>query len=160
MRGVLLTLVILGASCGPMFSTPQPSPAFAYYQYTVAIPTRPVAPNQQLHLVWQPQLVHQTSSAVSTLELCVALFGPWKTPGDLKLAMSAATAGGPSCPPAGAVTASESFRTASNTGAAFATDLVVPSAAGFYDVRQITINVQGQATSSTSADGVIEVRQP
>lgn len=96
---------------------------------------------------------------MSDLQLCVALFGPWMTVEELKTAM--ATAGSrPSCPPNGAIISTETLHTTSNSGARLATDLVVPSATGFYDVRQISINVEGGAASSaTSADGIIEIRK-
>jgi hypothetical protein len=39
-----------------------------------------------------------------------------------------------------------------------ATDVIVPSAPGFYDVHQIVISSAGGATSATAAGGIIEVR--
>ncbi len=153
----IVVAVLLAASCGPLFSTPQASPQFAYYQYTVAIPTTPLAPNEQLHLVWEPHLAPGSATAVSAVRLCIALFGPWETVEALKTAMSAAGPG-PSCPPKGAIVSSETMRTTSNSGARLATDLAVPSTPGFYDIHQISITGEGGDTSAVTAGGIIEVR--
>lgn len=149
--------VLISTSCGPFFATPQASPQFTYYQYTVAIPTTPLAPNEQLHLVWEPHLAPGSAAAVSGLQFCVALFGPWETVEALKTAMSAA---GPRtfCPPTGAAVSSDTMNTTSNSGARLAADLVIPSATGFYDVHQIAITSEGGSTSVTIAGGIIEVR--
>lgn len=156
-RLTIILAVLIGTSCGPVFATAPASPQFAYYQYTVAIPTTPLAPNEQLHLVWEPQLAPGRASAVSAVQLCVALFGPWETVGALKTAMSAAGAG-TACPPKGAIVSSETLRTTSNSGARLTTELVVPSAPGFYDIDQISINGEAAATSATTGGGIIEVR--
>jgi hypothetical protein len=155
-RRVLIALAALATTCGPASSVLEPR--FPQYQYTIAIPTGPVAPNEALHLVWEPHLAPGLATAVSTTELCVALFGPWESVDALKSAMSTA-ATGPSCPPKGAAMSSETMRTTSDSGARLATDLVIPSAAGFYDVRQISITVTSGATAGAmSSDGIIEVR--
>ena len=148
--------VLISTSCGPFFATPQASPQFTYYQYTVAIPTTPLAPNEQLHLVWEPHLAPGSAAAVSALQFCVALFGPWETVAALKTAMSAA--GPRTCPPTGAAISSDTMSTMSNSGARLATNLVVPSATGFYDVHQIAITSVGESTSVTTAGGIVEVR--
>jgi hypothetical protein len=156
-RRLLIALAVVISSCGPVFTIPQASPQFSYYQYTVAIPTTPLAPNQQLHLIWEPHLSPAKASAASTIQLCVAFFGPWETVAALKTAMS--TAGpGPSCPPKGAIVSSETLRTTSNTGAFLTTDLVVPAAPGFYDIHQISIAGESPQTSATAAGGIVEVR--
>ncbi len=149
--------VLISTSCGPFFATPQASPQFTYYQYTVAIPTTPLAPNEQLHLVWEPHLAPGSAAAVSGLQFCVALFGPWETVAALKTAMSAAGPG-PVCPPKGAVVSTETLRTTSNSGVRLTTELIVPSAPGFYDIHQISISGEGTATSATTAGLIIEVR--
>jgi hypothetical protein len=52
------------------------------------------------------------------------------------------------------------MRTASNSGVPFAGDVIVPSAVGFYDVRQISIlSGSGGVENITSAAGIIEVRK-
>jgi hypothetical protein len=157
-RRLLIVLIVLSTSCGPVFSTPQASPQFAYYQYTVATPTSPLAPNEQMHLVWEPRRTPGSAPTVYAMELCVALFGPWDTVEALKTAISAAGPG-PLCPPKGAVLSSETIKTTSNSGARFVTDLVVPAATGFYDVHQISITSDSEGrTSATSAGGIIQVR--
>ena len=156
MRRLLVALALLAATCGPAASVPEPR--FPQYQYAIAIPATPVAPNEELHLVWEPHLAPGLATAVSTMELCVALFGPWESVDALKSAMSSAVTG-PSCPPKGAALSSDTLRTRSDSGARLATDLVIPSATGFYDVRQITITVTSGATAGAmSGDGIIEVR--
>lgn len=157
MRRLLIVLAVLGTSCGPALSTPVASPQFAMYQYTVVVPTKPLTPNEQLHLVWEPRLIAGSVSGIADVQLCVALFGPWPTVEALKTAMSASEVR-PSCPPSGAVIASETMRTTSNSGARFATDVIVPSAVGFYDVQQISISSAGGASSATSGGGIVEVR--
>lgn len=154
----LIALAVLSASCGPTLSTPVASTQFAQYQYTVALPTKPLSPNEQLHLVWEPRLAAGSSPVISDLQLCVAWFGPFDTVEALKTAMSASRAK-PSCPPTGAVIASETMRTTSNSGVRFAADVIVPSAIGFYDVDQISIWSGVGGTSSTSSGGIIEVRK-
>jgi hypothetical protein len=123
------------------------------YQYVVQVPTKPVSPNERLKLAWEPRLASGTSASIYEIQLCVALFGPWESVDALKKAM------GPrdtrSCPPPGASVASETSRIASNSGTPMATEVIVPSAPGFYDLRQISIFSAG---NSTSAAAVIEVR--
>jgi hypothetical protein len=156
MRRLLIALALLGTACGPASSVVEPR--FPEYRYTIAIPTAPVAPDEELHLVWEPRLALGLATEVSTIELCVALFGPWESVDALKRAMSAA-ATGPSCPPKGAARSSDTMRTMSNSGARLATDLVIPSAIGFYDVRQIAITIgSGGSASAMAAGGIIEVR--
>jgi hypothetical protein len=123
------------------------------YQYVVHVPTKPVTPNERLKLAWEPRLTSGTSPNIYEIQLCVALFGPWESVDALKKAM------GPrdtrSCPPPGALVAGETSRIASNSGARIATEVMVPSAPGFYDLRQISILSAG---NSMSAGAVIEVR--
>ena len=116
------------------------------------VPTKPVSPNEQLKLAWKAQLAAQPSSALFEIQLCAALFGPWETVEALKKAAPQDTR---SCPPAGAIATSEIVRTASNNGAPQAATIKVPSAPGFYDLRQISVYGAG---NSTSAGSIIEVR--
>jgi hypothetical protein len=118
--------VLISTSCGPS-ATPQASPQFTTYQYTVAIPTTPLAPNEQLHLVWEPHLAPASTNAISALQFCIALFGPWESVAALKTAMAAA--GPRTCPPTGAAVSTDTMSTTSNSGARLATDLVAPDSA-------------------------------
>jgi len=151
---LLVSIVLLAVSCAPS-SSPTPGPAQTYpmYQYVVQVPTKPLSPNERLKLAWEPRLASGTSSSIYELQLCVALFGPWESVDALKKAM--ATRDTRSCPPLGATVASVTERVASNTGARMDTEVMVPSAPGFYDLRQISIFSAG---NSTSAGSVIEVR--
>jgi hypothetical protein len=149
----LVVVAALGAGCAPVAPPQVGLTSYPFYQYTIAPPTEPVAPNEQLHLVWEPHLASDRQSAIADLQLCIALFGPWDTVEALKTAMSNGVR--PSCPPSGAVVASDPVRTTSASGARFTTDLLVPSAAGFYDLHQFSITSGG----STSAGGIIEVRK-
>jgi len=112
-----------------------------------------VSPNERLRLAWEPQLASGSSTSTYEIQLCIALFGPWESVDALKSAM--ATRDTRSCPPVGASVASETQRIASNTGARIVTEVTVPTAPGFYDLRQISIMGAGNATSAGS---VIEVR--
>jgi hypothetical protein len=150
---LLILIAALAASCGPFTSTPAPANSYPMYQYVVQIPTKPVSPGEPLKLAWEPRLASGSSSSIYEIQLCVALFGPWESVDALKKAM--ATRDTRSCPPDGASVASETERVASNTGARMATEVMVPSAPGFYDLRQISIFSAG---NSTSAGSVIEVR--
>ncbi len=123
------------------------------YQYVVQVPTKPVSPNQRLILVWEPRLASESSTSFYGMQLCLALFGPWESVDALKKA--ATYDSGATCPPTGAIATSQTLRTASNSGARMAADVMVPSAPGFYDLRQISISDSG---NSTSAGSVIEVR--
>jgi hypothetical protein len=152
----IVFVLLITTTCGPIFATPQAPPRFTNYQYTLAIPTTPLAPNEQLHLMWEPRPAPD-STAVYAVQLCVGLFGPWETVAALKTAMSAAGPG-PACPLKGAVATSETLRTTSNSGLRLATELVVPSAPGFYDIHQVSIDGEGTATSAMGASGIIEVR--
>jgi len=122
------------------------------YQYVLEVPTKPVSPNERLKLAWKPQLASQPSSTLFDIQLCVALFGPWDSVDALK---KAAPQDIKSCPPSGATTTSQTLRVASNAGDLLAAELTVPSAPGFYDLRQITVYDPG---NSMSAGAVIEVR--
>jgi len=122
------------------------------YQYVLEVPTKPASPNEQLKVAWKPQLAAQPSSELFEIQLCVALFGPWETVEALKKAAQPDTR---SCPPAGAIATSETVRTASNNGAPQAATIKLPSAPGFYDLRQISVYSQGDAWSAGS---VIEIR--
>jgi hypothetical protein len=157
-RTLLIVLAVLSSGCGAAASPPVSSVTYASYQYTVAVPTQPLAPNEVLHLVWEPKQAAGSASAISDLQLCVALFGPWDSVEALKKAMSGAEPR-PSCPPDGAIAASDTIRTTSNSGARFTADLAVPSAPGFYDLHQISITSAGGATSTMRAGGIIEVRK-
>jgi hypothetical protein len=123
------------------------------YQYVLQVSTKSVSPNERLKLAWEPQLASRSSPGIYEIQLCVALFGPWESVDALKQAM--ATRDTRSCPPTGASVASETERIASNIGARMTTEVVVPSAPGFYDLRQISIFSAG---NSTSAGSIIEVR--
>lgn len=122
------------------------------YQYALVVPTKPVSPNERLTLTWEPRLAPQPSSTLFEIQLCVALFGPWDSVEALK---RAAPQDAKSCPPGGAVATSQTLRAASNTGAQLAANITVPSATGFYDLRQISVFDGG---NSTTAGAVIEVR--
>ncbi len=154
MTRALLAVALLAVSCAPLgTSTPSSGQRYAMYQYAVEVPTKPVTPNQRLILTWEPRLASETSSTFSDIQLCVALFGPWESVEALK--RSAQVDARPSCPPTGASATSQTLRTTTHSGARMATDVMVPSAPGFYDLRQISIFGAGNATSAGS---VIEVR--
>ena len=149
----LLLIAALAVSCTPVGApTADSGQRFALYQYMLEVPTKPVSPNEQLKLAWKAQLAAQPSSALFEIQLCAALFGPWETVEALKKAAPQDTR---SCPPAGAIATSEIVRTASNNGAPQAATIKVPSAPGFYDLRQISVYGAG---NSTSAGSIIEVR--
>jgi len=151
---LVVSIAVLAVSCAPFgTSTLGPAQSYPMYQYVLQVPTRPVSPNQRLILNWEPKLAAESSSSVYDVQLCVALFGPWESVDALKQAM--ATRDARSCPPTGASVASETERIASNIGARMTTEVVVPSAPGFYDLRQISIFSAG---GSTSAGSIIEVR--
>ena len=122
------------------------------YQYVLEVPTKPVGPNEQLKLAWKPQLATQPSSELFEIQLCAALFGPWETVDALKKAAQPDTR---SCPPPGAISTSQTVRTASNIGVPQLATIKVPSAPGFYDLRQISVYSPGNAWSGGS---VVEVR--
>jgi hypothetical protein len=121
------------------------------YQYVLDVPTKPVSPSERLTLTWQPRLAPQPSSTLFETQLCVALFGPWASVDALKKSGTEAK----SCPPSGAVATSQTLRTASNSGAPMGATITVPSAPGFYDLRQIAVYGAGH---STSGGGILEVR--
>ena len=150
-------MALLISSCGPAASAPQ----YPAYQYRIATPTQPVAPNEQLHLTWEPQLMPQRDTAIADVQLCVALFGPWDTVEALKTALAKDVPA--KCPPDGTLVASDTIRTTSNSGARFTADLTAPSAPGFYDLHQISISSAatsyGGTGGSMSASGIIEVRK-
>ena len=151
----MIVVALLISGCGPAAVTQYPS-----YQYRLAMPTQPVAPNELLHLAWEPQLGPQRDSAIADVQLCVALFGPWGTVDALKTAIASAVPA--KCPPDGALVASDTIRTTSASGARFTADLTAPSAPGFYDLHQISIDssatAYGGRGGSMSASGIIEVR--
>jgi hypothetical protein len=149
----LLAIALLAVSCAPFgTSTPSSDQRYAMYQYAIEVPTKPVTPNQRLSLTWEPRQAATTSPSFSDVQLCVALFGPFESVEALK---RAAQPEAPSCPPTGATATSQTLRTTTHSGARMATDVMVPSAPGFYDLRQISILGVG---NSTSAGSVIEVR--
>ena len=150
---LLILIAALVVSCAPFTSTPAPANSYPMYQYVVQSPTKPVSANERLKLAWEPQLASGSSTSIYEIQLCVALFGPWDTVDALKKAMT--TRDTRTCPPPGASVASETERVPSNTGARTATEIIVPSAPGFYDLRQISVFSAG---NSTSAGSVIEVR--
>ena len=145
---LLLTAVVLAVSCAPVGTSAQ---RFPTYQYVLQVPTKPVSPNEKLTLTWEPTLAQQTSDLYE-VQLCVGLFGPWESVEALKRSSPDLK---PACPPAGAIATSDTVRTSSNLGAPLAVSLMVPSARGFYDLRQISIYGSG---NSMSAGAVIEVR--
>lgn len=151
----MIVLALLISACGSAPVTQYPS-----YQYLLAMPTQPVAPNQLLHLAWEPQLGPQRDSEIADVRLCVALFGPWDTVDALKTAMASAVPA--KCPPDGALVASDTIRTTSASGARFTAELTAPSAPGFYDLHQISIHsattAYGGRGGSMSGSGIIEVR--
>lgn len=153
MTRLLLCVALLGVSCVPLGASPSPSQRYANYQYVLQVPTKPVSPSQRLILTWEPQLAAEQSSSLSEMQLCVALFGPWESVEALKKAAQLDSR--PSCPPTGAVATSATLRTTTNSGARMATDLLVPSAPGFYNLLQISIFSAGD---TTSAGSVLEVR--
>jgi hypothetical protein len=147
----LLSIVLLAVSCAPAAQTP--TQRFPNYQYVLVVPTKPLTPNERLTLTWEPKLAEQPSSTLFEMRLCVALFGPWESVDALKKGMG--TRDTKSCPPGGAAATSPTVRTASATGAPLTTEIVAPSARGFYDLRQITVYDAG---NSMSAGGIVEVR--
>jgi hypothetical protein len=148
---LLLSIVLLAMSCAPV-TTPTSTQRFPMYQYSLQFPTKPVSPNERVTLAWEPRLQSESSPSVYEIQLCVALFGPWQSVEALKNAPQPNTR---SCPPPGAIAMSETLRTPSNTGSPQAATITVPSAPGFYDVRQISVY---SGSSATSAGSVIEVR--
>ena len=151
MTRLVLAITLLGAACAPVVTTAS-GQRFETYQYVLEVPVKPVSPNERLKLAWKPQLASQPSSALFEIQLCVALFGPWESVEALKKAAQPDTR---ACPPVGAVATSETARVASNNGQPLAAIVTVPSAPGFYDLRQISIYGAG---NSMSAGSVIEVR--
>ncbi len=122
------------------------------YQYVLQVPTKPVIPNERLTLTWEPRLAPQPSADLFEIQLCVALFGPW---GSVEALKKSAPQDTKACPPTGAIATSQTLRTASASGARLAAEITVPSAPGFYDLRQISIYGAG---NSMSGGAVIEVR--
>ena len=112
-----------------------------------------MSPNQRLILTWEPQGAAEPSSTIFEVQLCVALFGPWESVDALKRAPQPPESR--SCPPTGAVATSSTLRTTTHSGARMASELTVPLAPGFYDLRQISILGTGNVTSAGS---VIDVR--
>jgi len=149
----LLLIVALTVSCSP-FSGARPTSGQRYplYQYVLNVPMRPVSPNEQLTLTWEPKLAAQPSNSINEVQLCVALFGPWGSVAALKKGAPQDTK---SCPPAGAIATSQTLRTTSATGARLAAEITVPFAPGFYHLADITVYDAGDSTSTGS---VIEVR--
>jgi hypothetical protein len=151
---LLVAIAVITVSCAPFnTSTPASAQSYPMYQYVVQVPTKPVSPNERLKLAWEPRLASGSSTTIYEIQLCVALFGPWESVDALKKAMAPRDTR--SCPPVGASVVSETERVASNIGARMATEVIVPSAPGFYDLRQISILSAGNSTSSAS---IIEVR--
>ena len=146
---LLLTAVVLAVSCAPVSTSAQ---RFPTYQYVLQVPTKPVSPNEKLTLTWEPTLAQQTSDLYE-VQLCVGLFGPWESVEALKRSSPDLK---PACPPAGAIATSDTVRTSSNLGAPLAVSLMVPSARGFYDLRQISIF--GSSGNGMTGGSVIEVR--
>ena len=151
MTRLFLSVVLLAASCAPV-ATPASAQRYATYTYSVTVPMAPVSLNERLKLLWEPRLASAPSPEVFEIRLCVALFGPWESVEALKKAAQPDTR---ACPPTGAVATSETARIASNNGQPLAAIVTVPSAPGFYDLRQISIYGSG---NSMSAGSVIEVR--
>jgi hypothetical protein len=150
---LLLSIVLLAVSCAPAAQAPTTAQRYPLYQYVLVVPTKPVTPNERLTLTWEPKLAAQPSSTRFEMQLCVALFGPWESVDALKKGMD--TRDTKSCPPSGAAATSPTLRAASATGAPLTTEIVAPSARGFYDLRQITVYDAG---NSMSAGGIVEVR--
>jgi len=145
---LLLAAVLLAVSCTPATSGQR----FPMYQYVLQVPTKPVSPNERLTLTWEPRLAPQPSADLFEIQLCVALFGPW---GSVEALKKSAPQDTKACPPTGAIATSQTLRTASASGARLAAEITVPSAPGFYDLRQISIYGAG---NSMSGGAVIEVR--
>lgn len=154
MTRALLAVAFLAVSCAPFgTSTPDSGQRYAVYRYAAQVPSTPVSPNQRLILTWEPQAAAEPSSRFFEIQLCVALFGPWESVDALKRAPQPLESR--SCPPTGAAATSSTLRTTTHSGARMASELAVPSAPGFYDLRQISIMGAGNARSAGS---VIEVR--
>lgn len=150
----LLAVALLAVSCVPFgTSTTDSGQRYAVHRYAAQVPTTPVSPNQRLTLTWEPQVAAESSSTFFEIHLCVGLFGPWESVEALKRAPQPPDSR--SCPPTGAVATSSTLRTTTHSGARMVMEVTMPSALGFYDLRQISIFGAG---NSTSAGSVIEVR--
>jgi hypothetical protein len=150
---VLLFVSLVGCSAAPA-----PQVLHPQYRHVATYAPGPFTGGATLHLVWTPELVRTDSAEPYQVRLCIGLFGPFEDLSALKESGSRSSATRPACPATGAVVSSEVIPTRSDAGNAFNADLVLPSANGFYDLRQIAINGVEPTYSAMSAGGIIEIR--
>jgi hypothetical protein len=159
LRRALVALVAVSiTACAA--AAPEVKITHPQYRYVPIFPAGPLPAGQPFHVTWTPQLVRMDAAEPYDVRLCIGLYGSFADPGALKEASSRSSATRPDCPPSGAVVSSGVLRTRSDSGAPLATDLVLPTAVGFYDVRQIEISGVDPAYSVTASGSLLEVRAP
>lgn len=156
----VLPVILFFVSVAGCSAAPAPQVLHPQYRYVPSYLPGPVTAGAAFHVVWTPELVRTDSAEPYDVRLCIGVFGPFESPGALKLSASRSSGTRPDCPQSGAVVSSGVLRTRSDTGSPLVADLVLPRVNGFYDVRQIAINGVEPTYSATSAGGLIEIRGP
>jgi hypothetical protein len=147
LRFASVALVVL-AACAPV-GTPA---RFVTYQYAAVVPVGPFAPGDVVSVEWVARELSTDKPDAYEIELCTGLFGPWDSVQALKNQNQPMAR--PACPLTDAKVPSQIARARSNIGERLTTQLVAPSAPGYYDLRQIVVT-GGNASVGGS---VVEVR--
>lgn len=150
-----MVIVVLAVACDGQQYPERVYHQRVEYQRFATYPLGPFSAGDAFHITWTPKQVQSTTSEPYGLRLCVGIFGPYPSVETLKQSHDTT---GDECPPTGAVVMSEMMQVRSDDDRPVATDLKLPSASGFYDVRQIAIFGTGAKANRQAAAGIIEIR--
>lgn len=131
--GLASAALVVLAACAPI----GPPARFVTYEYTVEASIGPFAPGEVVRVVWVPKELSTDRPDVYDVEFCTGLFGPWDSV--QALMNQNRPMARPACPLADAKVPSQVALARSNIGEPRTTQLVAPSAPGFYDLRQLVV---------------------